>query len=98
MRLATNSAAIQHAKQEAAIYERLEHLQGQCIPRLLAHGLTLEGGAYFVATEYIEVGLVMLIMYTLLAITQLSHVWQSMDCSHDSSQACICSGMAPACR
>ena len=56
MRLAETPAAIEQAKQEAAVYVRLEHLQGQCIPRLLAHGPTLEGRAYYVATEYILVG------------------------------------------
>lgn len=55
VRLATNNAAIQDAILEAAVYERLQHLQGQCVPCLLAYGFTLEGNAYFVATEFIEV-------------------------------------------
>ena len=57
VRLATSPAAIEDAKREAAVYERLEHLQGLCVPRLLAHGPTLKGGAYFVATEYMKVKL-----------------------------------------
>ena len=55
VRLATSPAAIEDAKREAAVYERLEHLQGHCVPRLLAHGPTLKGGAYFVATEFMKV-------------------------------------------
>ena len=102
VRLATSPTAIQDARQEAAIYERLEHLQGQCIPRLLAHGLTLEGSAYFVATEYIEVGLLTPTMQLLPAPTHLIHVPHSFHCSHDSSQdACalawrLLAGVKPA--
>ncbi len=55
VRLAVSPAAIEDAKQEAAVYEQLKHLQGRCVPRLLAHGPTLKGGAYFVATEYVKV-------------------------------------------
>ena len=55
MRLATEKAAIQKAKEEAAVYTKLQHLQGLCVPRLLAHGHTLGGAAYFVATEFVEV-------------------------------------------
>ena len=55
MRLAVSPAAIEDAKREAAVYEQLEHLQGRCVPRLLAHGPTLKGGAYFVATEFVKV-------------------------------------------
>ena len=55
VRLAADDGAMQSAKQEVAAYQRLKHLQGMCVPQLLAHGYTLGGSAYFVATKFIEV-------------------------------------------
>lgn len=55
VRLAVGVAAQQAAQLEAEAYERLQPLQEVVVPRLLAHGYTLCGDAYFVATEYIEV-------------------------------------------
>ena len=43
------------ALREIAVYEHLSSTQGQCIPRLVAHGLTQDGKAYYIATEYVEV-------------------------------------------
>ena len=55
VRLAVDAAAQQAAQLEAEAYERLQPLQEVIVPRLLAHGYTLGGDAYFVATEFIEV-------------------------------------------
>ncbi len=55
VRLGVGAAAQQAAKMEAGAYERLQPLQGVIVPRLLAHGYTLGGDAYFTATEIIEV-------------------------------------------
>ena len=55
MRLATSQAAIERAVKEAKVYEQLKHLQGRSVPRLLEHGCILEGEAYSVATEFVEV-------------------------------------------
>ena len=55
VRLATDDHAMWNAKQEVAAYQQMEHLQGVCVPQLLAHGYTLGGSAYFVATKFIEV-------------------------------------------
>jgi hypothetical protein len=55
VRLAIGAAAQQAAQLEAEAYERLQPLQAVVVPRLLAHGYTLGGDAYFVATEFIEV-------------------------------------------
>ncbi len=55
VRLAVGAAAQQAAQLEAAAYHRLQPLQGVVVPRLLAHGYTLGGDAYFVAAEFIEV-------------------------------------------
>ena len=46
---------MREAALEARVYERLKHLQGQCVPRLIAHGSLLDNKAYFVATEFMEV-------------------------------------------
>ncbi|KAK9805493.1 hypothetical protein WJX72_001306 [[Myrmecia] bisecta] len=54
VRLAVGDAAQQAAQLEAEAYERLQPLQGLHVPRLLAHGFTLDGDGYFVATEFIE--------------------------------------------
>ncbi|KAK9916980.1 hypothetical protein WJX75_009469 [Coccomyxa subellipsoidea] len=54
VRLAIGAAAQQAAQLEAEAYERLQPLQAMVVPRLLAHGYTLGGDAYFVATEFIE--------------------------------------------
>lgn len=55
MRLATTEADIKKASVEVGVYKRLAHLQGKYVPRLLAHGSTLGGAAYFVGTEFMEV-------------------------------------------
>ena len=56
VRLATYHADGKRAEHEAQVYERLKHLQGDCVPRLLEHGHILkEPDAYFVAMEFIEV-------------------------------------------
>ena len=55
VRLAVGAAAEQAAQLEAQAYGRLQLLQGVLVPRLMAHGYTLGGGAYFTATEYMEV-------------------------------------------
>lgn len=55
VRLANDDGTMRSAKQEVAAYQRLKHLQGVCVPQLLAHGYTLGGSAYFVATKFIEV-------------------------------------------
>ena len=55
VRLALDGHKMRAAKQEVAAYQTMKHLQGVCVPRLLAHGYTLGGSAYSVATEFIEV-------------------------------------------
>lgn len=55
VRLATNAETIKAAIHEAAVYEHLRPLQGLCVPRVLDHGATAGGDAYFVATEFIQV-------------------------------------------
>ena len=55
VRLANRPLAIRDAVLEARVYEILKHLQGQCVPRLIAHGSSANGEAYFVATEFMEV-------------------------------------------
>jgi len=48
------------AQQEVAAYQKMLDLQGTYVPRLKAHGYTLGGRIYFVATEFIHVGLLLL--------------------------------------
>ena len=43
------------AENEVAVYQRLRPLQGTDIPCLVAHGYTLDGNAYFVATSFVMV-------------------------------------------
>ena len=49
---AAEHAAIQR---EVKAYERMGSLQGIVVPRLKAHGFTLGGAAYFLATELLDV-------------------------------------------
>lgn len=39
---------------EAAVYARLQGLQGALVPRLVAHGPGVDGQGYFLATELLE--------------------------------------------
>ena len=55
VRLAFNAKDQKAAQLEAAVYQRLEFLQGRHVPRLIAQGYTCAGSAYFVATEYVRV-------------------------------------------
>ena len=55
VRLAFHRKAQEAAQLEAAVYQRLQSLQGRHVPRLVAHGYTCAGSAYFVATEYVKV-------------------------------------------
>lgn len=55
VRLAFHGKAQEAAQLEAAVYQRLQTLQGRHVPCLVAHGYTCAGSAYFVATEYVKV-------------------------------------------
>lgn len=55
IRLANRPVAMRDAASEARVYERLQRLQGECVPRLIAHGPLSDTKAYFVATEFMEV-------------------------------------------
>ena len=55
VRLAFHGKALEAAQLEAVVYQRLKNLQGRHVPRLVAHGYTCAGAAYFVATEYVKV-------------------------------------------
>ena len=55
MRLAIEPAAKAAAQREVAAYKLLEDLQGVHLPRLLAYGDTMDGSAFFVATEFVQV-------------------------------------------
>ena len=49
------------AQLEVAAYRRMHSLQGVHVPRLKAHGYTLGGRTYFVATELIQVSMLLLL-------------------------------------
>ena len=71
VRLGFSDQEQQAAQLEAAAYERLDALQGFCVPSLIGHGYMCYEDAYFVATKYIEVfltihGILPLLSFSLL--------------------------------
>jgi len=55
MRVVLTEAEMSRALREVAAYERLRGMEGDLIPRLVAHGYTMQGDGYVVATAYLEV-------------------------------------------
>ena len=46
-----------------AAYSQMRSLQGVHVPRLRAHGYTMGGQIYFIATEFIQVRLLLLMLH-----------------------------------
>ena len=61
MRVTETAADQAAAQREVAAYTRMSSLQGVHVPRLKAHGYTLAGRVYFVATEFLDVSLLLLL-------------------------------------
>ena len=55
VKLLTSPASHLEGGREVAVYVEMTGLQGVHVPRLRAHGYTLGGKAYFVATDFLEV-------------------------------------------